>query len=354
MQQPIHGNRSSPRQNDILHGLDQHQEAALSLLDLSAAFDTIDHSILLERMEKRYGIRSVVLSLFRSYLICSRTETVVIGDSESRPRELKYGVPQGLVAGAPLFTFYSVPFSDVIKAHNISHVMYADDTQLYLQLKPSDRDSAIHRMEQCVKDIKEWAVINKFQFNDQKTEVLHITSRFKDTESLQAVKIGNSVVNTCSNARNLEVVFDNHLTFDAHISNILRSGWACIYKLGKIRRYLNKPCAEKLVHALITSRLDSCNSLLVDLPTKQIQRLQRLQNAAARLITRSKHREHITPILAELHWLPVCQRIKYKILLLVLNSIQFNSIQFNSIQFNSIQFNSKRYFHNNIYIKIKI
>ena len=71
------------------------------------------------------------------------------------------------------------------------------------------------------------------------------------------------------------------------------------------------------MYAFITSRLDSCNSLLADLPTKQIQRLQRLQNAAARLITRSKRREHITLILAELHWLPVCQRIKYKILLLV-------------------------------------
>ena len=302
--------------NDILHGLDQHQEAALILLDLSAAFDTIDHSILLERLEKRYGIRSVVLSWFRSYLT-SRTQTVVIGDSESRPRELVYGVPQGSVAGAPLFTFYSAPLSDVIKAHNINHVMYADDTQLYLLFKPSDRDSAIHRLEQCVKDIKEWAVINKLQFNDQKTEVLHITSRFKDTESLQAVKIGDSVVDTCSNARNLGVVFDDHLTFEAHISNILRTGWACVYKLGKIRRYLNKSCSEKLVHAFITSRLDSCNSLLADLPIKQIQRLQRLQNAAARLITRSKRREHITPILAELHWLPVCQRIKYKILLLV-------------------------------------
>ena len=169
--------------NDILHGLDHHQEAALILLDLSAAFDTIDYSILLERIEKRYGIRSVVLSWFWSYLT-SRTQTVVIGgDSESRPRELVYGAPQGSVAGAPLFIFYSAPLSNVIKAHNINHVMYANDTQFYLLFKPSDRDTAIHRMEKCVKDIKAWAVINKLQFNDQKTEVNFAFQRHREPSS---------------------------------------------------------------------------------------------------------------------------------------------------------------------------
>ena len=302
--------------NDILRGLDQNQEAALVLLDLSAAFDTIDHQILLERLEKRYGIRSTALSWFQSYL-SNRTQSVVIGGSVSNPRELVYGVPQGSVMGAPLFTFYSAPISDVIKSHNINHIMYADDTQLYLLFHPSEREAAINKIEKCITDIKTWAVANKLQFNDKKTEVLHITSRFKDSDKLQAVKIGNTDVTVCSKARNLGVVFDEHLTFNDHISSVLRSGWACIYMLGKIRRYLDRACAERLVHAFITSRIDSCNSLLSDLPSNQIDRLQRLQNAAARLIMLRKRRDHITPILADLHWLPVCQRIKYKILLLV-------------------------------------
>ncbi|XP_072041364.1 uncharacterized protein [Amphiura filiformis] len=157
-------------QNDILQELDSNQEAVLVLLDLSAAFDTIDHEILLQRLEKRYGIGGVALSWFRSYL-ANRTQSVVIGDSESRQHELVYGVPQGSVLGAPLFTFYSAPLSDIIKKHNIDHLMYADNnTQIYLLFKPSEKDSAMRRIELCVKDIKIWAVANKLQFNDEKTE----------------------------------------------------------------------------------------------------------------------------------------------------------------------------------------
>jgi hypothetical protein len=175
----------------------------------------------------------------------------------------------------------------------------------------------MRRIEACVKDIKAWAVANKLKFNDVKTEVLHVTSRFRTTAGLQPVKIGDTTVNPCTKARNLGVIFDNHVTMESHISNILRTGWGCIYKLGKIRRFLDTASTEKLIHAFVTSRIDSCNSLLTGLPEKQIIRLQRLQNAAARLVSRSKRRVHITPVLYQLHWLPVCQRINYKILLLI-------------------------------------
>ena len=206
--------------------------------------------------------------------------------------------------------------SDIIKSHNIDHIVYADDTQVYLIFRPEDRASAIHRIERCIKDIKAWAVANKLQFNDAKTEVIHLTSRFKDTRELAPVAVGDSNVVPCAKARNLGVVVDKHLEMDSHISNILRIGWACIYKLGKIRRYLDQKSTETLIHAYITSRIDTCNSLLAGLPAKQIQRLQKLQNAAARLVTGTKRNQSITPVLYKLHWLPVSMRIQYKIALL--------------------------------------
>ena len=99
------------------------------------------------------------------------------------------------------------------------------------------------------------------------------------------------------------------------VGKILRSGWYGIYKIGHLRKYLDQKMSEKLVHAFITSHLDYCNGLLAGLPDTEISRLQRLQNASARVVTRAKRIEHISPVLCDLHWLPVHLRVNFKILL---------------------------------------
>ena len=103
---------------------------------------------------------------------------------------------------------------------------------------------------------------------------------------------------------------------EQHINNICKTAYFHIFNIGKIRRYLTQEAAEQIVHAFITSKLDYCNSLLCGLPAASTKKLQRLQNIAARIVTQSRA-EHITPVLHSLHWLPVCQRIQYKVLLLV-------------------------------------
>lgn len=307
-------------QNDVLQAIDGHQEAVLVLLDLSAAFDTIDHQILLHRLQHRYGISGIALRWFSSYLQ-DRSQAVVINDNESKPHKIIWGVPQGSVCGAPLFTLYTAPISDIITSHKLQHIEYADDTQVYAVFDPVERESVIGRLEGCISDIKAWAVKNKLQLNDDKTEIIHFKSRFVECEPFPTVKIGDVHINPSSEARNLGVTFDCHLLLKTHISNICRSGWAFIYKLGRIRKYLNNATTERLVHAFITSRLDCCNSLLMSLPDNDLQKLQRLQNASARLVTLSKRRDHITPVLQCLHWLPVSKRIEYKILLLVFKTL---------------------------------
>jgi hypothetical protein len=154
------------------------------------------------------------------------------------------------------------------------------------------------------------------KLNSEKTEILHFHSRFISCNQPPALTIGDSSIELSSEARNLGVLFEDNLSMSKHISNICRAGWACIRRIGKIRKYLDELSTEKLAHAFITSRIDSCNSLLQGLPDKEIQRLQRLQNATARLVCLIKRTEHITPILYKLHWLPVYQRIKFKTLLL--------------------------------------
>ena len=118
--------------------------------------------------------------------------------------------------------------------------------------------------------------------------------------------------------RDLGVIFINNLQLDIHICKIYRTASFSIHKIGKLRNYLDQNSTERLIHAYVTSHLDYCNSLLFGLPTSQIP-LQRSQNSAAWncLVCRVKRWENITPFLRSLHRLPVTQRIKYKILLLL-------------------------------------
>ena len=162
-----------------------------------------------------------------------------------------------------------------------------------------------------------WSAHNGLVMNDSKTEVVHIFSSYsRQLIKQSSIIIGNASVVTKPDAMNLGVLFDRHLNLKSHISNICSSSYLALRNIGKIRKYLDVPTTERLVHAFITSRLDTCNSLLFGLPSRDLERLQKIQNSAARLVTLTSHYEHITPILRNLHWLTVPNRIKFKILLL--------------------------------------
>ncbi len=307
-------------QNDLLRAVDQHQEAVLVLLDFSAAFDTINHQTILQRLQARYGIQDTALKWFESYLR-GRVQTVEIGGVLSDSCVLKEGVPQGSVFGPSIFTMYTAPLDDIILAHGIDYMKYADDLQLYLILKPSARSEAISRMQLCIGDVKAWSVKNSLMFNDSKTEVVHVSSKFISSPSFPKISIGNSVIDVSTAAKSLGVTIDEGIQMKDHVKNIVSAASFAIYKIGQLSRYLDRKSTERLVHAFVTSRLDCCNSLLYGMPSSEIAKLQRVQNSAARLVTRSKKYEHISPILRNLHWLPIHQRINYKIALLTFKAI---------------------------------
>ena len=143
-----------------------------------------------------------------------------------------------------------------------------------------------------------------------------ITLKFRNTTPLLSVDIADVPIQPVTSARNLGVIVANDLNMDVYISNICRSPSYALYKIGRIRNLLDEKLTETLVHAFITCHLDRCNSLLYGLPDTLIAKLQRIQNSAARLVTRTRGHDHITPVLCNLHWLPVKYRIIYKILLL--------------------------------------
>ena len=141
------------------------------LLDLSAAFDTIDHEILLSRLEHSFGIQNSALDWLHSYL-SDRKQLVIVNGLRSSETPLDFGVPQGSVLGPVLFILYTTPLTQLIDSHSVRHEIYADDTQLNHSDSLSNYDNLIHSLQDCVTDVKHWMSQNMLKLNDDKTEAL--------------------------------------------------------------------------------------------------------------------------------------------------------------------------------------
>ena len=141
--------------NDILRKIDRRQDVVLVLLDLSVAFDTIDHVILVERLESYFGFSKLTLNWFRSYLE-NRRQSITTGDQVSNPRALRYGVAQGSILGPLLFTLYIAPLQEVIARHNLNSLFYADDTQFYIAIDPANQAPSLTAIQTCIEDVMRW------------------------------------------------------------------------------------------------------------------------------------------------------------------------------------------------------
>ena len=185
--------------------------------------------------------------------------------------------------------------------------------------KFANQETALARVERCIEDISNWILNDKLKLNDDKTEFMIIgTSQQLAKVSINSLRVGTATITPVSSARNLGSWFDSKLTMVAHISKTCNSALYYFYNLRRIRQYLSKDNTKTLIHAYISSRVYYCNSLLYGLQEYQLNKLQRVQNMCARLICNESKYCHITPLLVDLHWLPVKFRIEFKILLIVL------------------------------------
>ncbi len=160
----------------------------LVLLDLSAAFDTVDHNILLERLENWVGLSGMALKWFRSYLE-GRGYYVSIGEHKSKWTSMTCGVPQGSILAPLLFSLYMLPLSQIMRKNQIAYHSYADDTQIYLALSPNDY-SPIDSLCQCIDEINSWMCQNFLQLNKEKTEVMHLETKMKFSRWMHTLTLG--------------------------------------------------------------------------------------------------------------------------------------------------------------------
>ena len=179
-----------------------------------------------------------------------------------------------------------MPLSAIIDSHSIMHHSFADDSQLQMSAPPDRISELLHSMHSCIGDVKAWATANMLRLNDNKTELMLVTS--KSTKHLHnlptSITIGNAQVPFKQSVKNLGFTLDCHLTMNTHVTNIARTCYFELRRLASIRIFLNSTATATLVSAFVLSRIDYCSSLLFGSSHDVTSHLQRIQNYAARVI----------------------------------------------------------------------
>ena len=301
--------------NDIIDAMDGGQVVYMVQLDLSAAFDTVDHQTLIRRLGDDIGLTSVAVQLIESYL-SDRTQSVTYNGKISKPLAVKWGVPQGSVLGPILFNLYVNPLYSVIEKFGLQYHAYADDLHIYGSCYYTNAhgtrtgpDILKRKIELCIMEIQCWANDNKLSLNPEKTEFCIFS-----TKCIQdVINVCGQQIYSSTTIKSLGVHFDQRLTMNDQIISICRYGYAFLRGLRYIRRALDTKSIISIVNSFVVSKIDYCNSLLYGITAANYKRLQKLQNTAARLITNTNRRQSAKPLLQQLHWLPIEYRIKFKI-----------------------------------------
>ena len=306
--------------DNLLTAFDGKYAVVLLLLDLSAAFDTVDQDKLLQILRDDIGITGTAYKWFESFLK-GRTQKVKINNSYSKAEPLEYGVAQGSVLGPKLFNIYARSFVKHVKSIMYDVLGFADDHQLYKQFVPICQTQVLaSSVNECLRHISTWMMEFFLRLNQSKTKILvlappsvmssiHIHGTHTDTGCIRFV----------TSAKNLGVWLDNLLAFKTQVSKVVSSCFLSIRDIAKIKSFLPRETLCTIVSARVLTKLDYCNSVYYKINGSEIKKLQSAQNAALRLVSgRFKYdRAPISPLFKEVHWLRIQERIVFKVLLMV-------------------------------------
>ena len=304
--------------DETLVGFDKRNGTVLILLDMSAAFDTVDLNKLMSILENKIGLKDTALSWFRSFLF-GRHQKVKVDGVTSELLAVLYGVPQGSVLGPVLTNIYVSTLSEVAEKMGTKSSSYADDTNARIQLSLGFQYGNISvTIPRLMKQISSWMNSYFLKLNPNKTEIIFLCPpQLNDVPQLHGVFIDNQCIRFSNRVKFLSVHFDQNLNFEHHISEISSICHYHLNNIAKIKRYLSQSDTLKLMHAFITSKLDYCNCIFYGLNNYTSSKLQSIQNRAARIVLGLSPYATLTDsMLNDLHWLKLNQRIVFKILLL--------------------------------------
>ena len=300
--------------NDLLIASDSKTATVLLLLDLSAAFDTADKVKLINILSREIKIRGNALNWFRSYLF-GRTQKVKIRKEFSNDVLLEFGVPQGSVLGPVLFNIYLRSLYTYIEDLGCNIKGFADDHQIYLSFVPEFQYNILHGyLNMVVSKIFCWMNEYFLKLNPDKSKIIVFgTADILDKITINGIFLNNNCVRFVNNVKNLGFYLDSALTLDRQINEVSKSCFLSIKNISCIKHFLDYEQKRMLISSLVLSKMDYCNSMYIGTSSYNIRKLQSIQNSAARLVFGFQNNNSNLSMLNKLHWLPVKNRIMFKI-----------------------------------------
>ena len=309
--------------DDILWTLDNNKNIQLLLLDLSSAFDTIKHDLLIDTL-KMIGISDTVLLWFTSYLQ-NRYFSIKINNEYSSKKLLSHGVPQGSVLGPILFSIYLLPLIDIFNQFpDINYHLYADDLQIYTELPLHALPSENYSLLNCLNTLNTWFLQNNLILNMSKTSLINFS---RVTSIFPPVNVDGQIISPTNSVKNLGFVFDSKLNFIDQISSVCRSYFFNLHKIKTIRNYVPDNICKLLIESTVLSRIEYCNSLYHGLPLFSTNCLNRVIRSSVRLLYRIQLSNHActSDKLYSMKWLSAKQRSIYKIIMIVYKCLYLKS-----------------------------
>ena len=214
-----------------------------------------------------------------------------------------------------IFSRFQTPIASIASTFSVPQQQFADDSQLYISLSASNFSSQINCLEECLTALHAWCCHNSLSLNPDKSDSVLFGTRQRahSFSDITTVNVAGSVVPMADHVKLLGVTLDNHLSMDKHVNEVSR---ACFYHLRALRHVrpaITASDANMIACSVVGSRLDYANAVLYGVSSKNIQRLQRIQNALARCVVDSKVHRSSNALLKQLHWLPIHQRIDFKL-----------------------------------------